>query len=158
MKKIVRLILTLVLAQSALGQVDIEARRTLILQTSFPLRGDEQPNAFGYFWFNQNNYPWTNTALRVIFAGIFGDTELSYFLPANTNIAIGAGLGGGLYIDSITPYRDGERVASQQFYGDVVTARVFINDTIPNSTPLPLNLRRHLRCHRLVLSQDRYHK
>ena len=57
MKKIALLILTLVLTQSALGQVDIEARRTLILQTSFPLRGDEQPNAFGYFWFNQNNYP-----------------------------------------------------------------------------------------------------
>jgi len=141
MKKIALLILTVVLAQGAMGQVDIESRRTLILQTSFPLRGEEQPNAFGYFWFNENNYPWTNTALRVIFAGIFGDTELSYFLPANTNIAIGAGLGGGLYIDSITPYRDGERLAKEQFYGDVVTGRVFVNNTIPNPTPLPLNLR-----------------
>ena len=141
MKKIALLILALVLAQGALGQVDIESRRTLMLQTSFSLRGEEQPNAFGYYWFNENNYPWTNTALRVIFAGIFGDTELSYFLPGNTNIAIGAGLGGGLYIDSITPYQDGERVAKQQFYGDVITARVFINDTIPNPTPLPLNLR-----------------
>jgi hypothetical protein len=49
----------------------------------------------------------------VIFAGFFGDTELSYFLPANTNIAIGAGLGGGLYIDSIIPYQDGERLGKQ---------------------------------------------
>jgi len=46
-----------------------------------------------------------------------------------------------MYIDSITPYRDGERLGKQQFYGDVVTARVFVNDTIPNPTPLPLNLR-----------------
>ncbi len=141
MKKIALLILTLVLAQGALGQVDTESRRTLILQTSLSLRGEEQPNAFGYYWFNQDNYPWTNTALRVIFAGVFGDAELSYFLPGNTNIAIGAGLGGGLYINSITPYRDGERLTRQQFYGDVITARVFINDSIPNSTPLPLNLR-----------------
>jgi len=141
MKTIALLLLTLVLARSTFGQIDVESRRTLILQTSFSLRGEEQPNAFGYFWFNQNDYPWTNTALRVIFAGVFGDVELSHFLAANTNIAIGAGFGGGLYIDSITPYRDGERRASQQFYGDVVNARVFINDTIPNSTPLPLNLR-----------------
>jgi len=68
MKEIALLILTLTLAQSVLGQVDIESRRTLLLQTSLPLRGDEQPNAFGYGWFNENNYPWTNTALRVIFA------------------------------------------------------------------------------------------
>jgi hypothetical protein len=141
MKKIALLILTLMLAQGALGQVDIESRRTLILQTSLSLRGEEQPNAFGYYWFNENNYPWTNTALRVIFAGVFGDTELSYFLPANTNIAIGAGLGGGLYIDSIIPYQDGERLGKQQFYGDVITARMFVNETIPNPSPLPLNLR-----------------
>ena len=66
---------------------------------------------------------------------------MSYFLPANTNIAIGAGLGGGLYIDSIIPYQDGERLGKQQFYGDVITARMFVNDTIPNPTPLLLNLR-----------------
>jgi hypothetical protein len=135
------LVLTLGLAQSVFGQVDVQSRRTLISQTGFPLKGDEQASAFGYFWFNQNNYPWTNTALRVIFAGVFADTELSWFLPANTNIAIGAGLGGGLYIDSVTPYHDGDLISEQQFYGDVAAARVFINNTILNPTPLPLNLR-----------------
>jgi hypothetical protein len=131
----------LVLAHNAFGQVDTESRRTLLVQTGFPLKGDEQPSAFGYFWFNQNDYPCTNIALRVIFAGIFADTELSYFLPGNTNISIGAGLGGGLYIDSIAPYHDGEMVSKQRFYGDVATARVFINETIPNPSPLPLNVR-----------------
>jgi len=77
MKKIALFILTVVLAQAALGQVDIESRRTLMLQTSFSLRGEEQPNAFGYYWFNENNYPWTNTALRVIFAAFLATrTEL----------------------------------------------------------------------------------
>ena len=141
MKKIALLILTLALAHSAFGQIDIEHRRTLTLQTGFPLKGDEESSAFGFFWFNENNYPWTNTVLRVIFAGIFADSELSYFLPANTNIAIGAGLGGGMYIDSVTPYRNGEHLARQEFYGDMATGRVFINETIPNPTPLPLNLR-----------------
>jgi len=141
MKKLALLILTLTLVHNAFGQVDIESRRTLMLQTGFPLKGDEQSSAFGFYWFNQNDYPWTNTALRVIFAGIFADTELSWFLPANTNVAIGAGLGGGLYIDSVTPYHDGDLLQDQRFYGDVATARVFINNTIPNPTPLPLNLR-----------------
>ena len=141
MKKTALFILTLALAHDTLGQVDIEHRRTLTLQTGFPLKGDEQASAFGYFWFNEDNYPWTNTALRVIFAGVFADGELSYFLPANTNIAIGTGLGGGLYIDSITPYHDGEMLSKQRFYGDMANARVFINETIPNPTPLPLNIR-----------------
>ena len=141
MKKTALLVLTLALAHNTLGQVDVEHRRTLTLQAGLPLRGDEQANAFGYFWFNQNNYPWTNTALRVIFAGIFVDGELSYFLPANTNIAIGAGMGGGLYIDSLTPYHDGEMLSKQRFYGDMANTRVFINETIPNPTPLPLNIR-----------------
>jgi len=141
MKKTALLILALVLAHDALGQVDTEHRRTLTLQTGFPLKGDEQASAFGYFWFNQNHYPWTNTALRVIFAGIFADGEFSYFLPANTNIAIGVGLDGGLYIDNITPYHNGEILSKQRFFGDLADARMFVNETIPNPTPLPLNVR-----------------
>ena len=141
MKKLAYLVLTLALAHTAFAQVDVASRRTLILQTSFPLKGNEEASAFGFYWFNQNNYPWTNTALRVLFAGIYADAELSYFLPANTNIAIGAGLGGGLYIDSVTPYHDGDLLEDQRFYGDEAGARAFINDTIPNPTPLPLNLR-----------------
>jgi len=133
--------LTLVVTRTVYGQVDVESRRTLIVQTGFPLRGDEQPTAFGYFWFNQNDYPWTNTALRVIFAGVYADSEFSYFLPANTNIAIGAGLGGGFFLDSVIPYQDGELLSKQRFYGDVADARVFVNETIPNPSPLPLNLR-----------------
>jgi hypothetical protein len=141
MRRVAFFVLTLALAPQAPGQVDVEHRRVVTLQTGFALRDEEEANAFGYVWYNQNAYPWTNTALRVIFAGIFADGELSYFLPANTNIAVGAGLGGGFYIDSITPYHDGELVSKQRFYGDVANGRVFVNETIPNPTPLPLNVR-----------------
>jgi hypothetical protein len=141
MKKIAFVILVLSLAHAARAQVDIESRRTLTAQTGFPLKGEEQPSAFGYFWFNENNYPWTNTALRVIFAGVFADSELSWFLPANTNVAVGAGAGAGAYIDSVMPYRQGELQTHERFYGDVATGRVFVNETIPNPTPLPLNVR-----------------
>jgi hypothetical protein len=61
----------------------------------FRAQGDEQPSPFGYYWWNQNHYPWTNAALRVIFSGIYADSELNYFLPANTNVAVGVGLNGG---------------------------------------------------------------
>jgi hypothetical protein len=127
---------------AALGQVDLEHRRTLTLQASHAIgASQERLGGFGYFWFNENNYPRTNTALRVIFAGIYADAELSWFLPCSTNTALGAGLGGGGYVTDINPYWDGRRLYGQEFEGDVANARFFVNQTIPNPTPLPLNVR-----------------
>ncbi len=129
------------------AQVDIEHRRTLTLQSAFPVgEGEEQLGGFGYFWFNENHYPWDHTALRALFAGVYGDVELSYFLPAQPQTAIGLGGGGGFFIDSITPYRAGERLSGQQFYGDNVNARVFINHELAQIPfgdlgRLPVNIR-----------------
>ena len=148
MKRLALIISFLVITpQLTRAQVDVEHRRMLTLQTGFAVgQSEEALGGFGFFWFNEDHYPWTNTALRVIFAGIFVDSELSYFLPASTNTAIGAGLGGGLYIDSITPYVQGERLAHQEFYGDNANARVFINHelaAIPfgERGALPVNVR-----------------
>ena len=103
MKRIVLVVFLLFLAGQVLGQVDVETRRTLMLQTSEGLyHSEELLRPFGYFWFNQNQYPWTNTALRVIFAGVYADVELSCFLPANTNFAVGVAAGGGGYLDGRT--------------------------------------------------------
>jgi len=130
------------LTANAVAQVDIETRRVLLAETGEAVwHSEEQPTAIGFFWFNQNNFPWTNTALRIIFAGVYLDTELSYFVAGNTNTAIGFGAGGGFYINSIVPYVNGERLAHEEFNGDSVGGRLFINQTIPNPTPLPLNLR-----------------
>jgi hypothetical protein len=142
MKKILLITLLTVAAVRTFAQVDVEHRRTLSIQTSFPLgAGQEKIGGFAYYWFNENDYPWTNTALRVIFAGQYADGELSYFLPSNTNTAIGVGLGGGVFVDNITPYVRGQRINSQEFYGDNANVRFFVNETIPNPTPLPLNVR-----------------
>ncbi|MCG3148164.1 MAG: hypothetical protein PCFJNLEI_01606 [Verrucomicrobiae bacterium] len=127
---------------AAVAQVDIEHRRTLTFQTGAAIyQSEETLGGFGYFWFNENHYPWTNTALRVIYAGVYVDSEFSYYVGGNTNTAIGLGAGGGVYLDGITPYVKGERLAQQTFDGDDVGGRVFINQTIPNPTPLPLNVR-----------------
>lgn len=129
------------------AQVDVEHRRTLMLQTSFPvIDGHEQISGFGYFWFNENNYPWTNTALRVIFAGVFVDAELSCFLPASPTTAIGVGGGGGFYLDSVVPYRQGNRLSDQQFFGDTADFRVFVNRELTQVPvgdlgSIPLNVR-----------------
>src|SRR5437867_3612973 len=132
----------LFITANVFAQVDIEHRRTVAVQTGFAVsQSEESLGGFGYFWFNENNYPWTNTALRIIFAGIYVDSELSYYVAGNTNTAIGIGAGGGLYLDSITPYVNGERLSRQSFSGDDVGGHVFINQTIPNPTPLPLNVR-----------------
>jgi hypothetical protein len=142
MKRLPFALLFLIFAAGAFAQVDIESRRVLVAQTGESVwRSEEALNALGFFWFNQNNYPWTNTALRIIYAGVYLDTEFSYFVAGNTNTAIGFGAGGGFYLNSITPYVNGERLAHDEFNGDNVGGRVFINQTIPNPTPLPLNLR-----------------
>jgi hypothetical protein len=131
------------LTVTVFAQVDVASRRTLSIQTEEAVsRGSEESlGAVGYFWFNQNNYPWTNTALRVIYAGVFLDAELSYYVAGNTNSAVGLGGGGGAFINSVTPYVNGERLARQSYSGDDVHARVFVNQTIPNPSPLALNLR-----------------
>lgn len=134
--------LLVIVATRTWGQVDVEHRRTLFVQTSAAVhQGEESLGGFGYFWFNENQFPWTNTALRVIYAGVFADAEFSWFLPAATNTAIGAGAGGGLFLENLTPYLAGERLTDQSFDGDSANFRVFLNQTIPNPTPLPINVR-----------------
>ena len=130
------------LTTSVFAQVDIEHRRTVSVQAGLSaFRGEEKLDGFGYFWFNENNYPWTNTALRVIYAGIYLDTELSYYVAGNTNTAIGVGVGGGMLVDSILPYRNGTKLSDQAIDGGDFGGHIFINQTIPNPTPLPLNVR-----------------
>lgn len=142
MKRLLVALAFFALANNAPAQVDVQHRRTLTLQTGFSVsEGEERPGGFGFYWFNENHFPWTNTALRVIFAGVLLDAELSCFLPGNTHTAIGVGLGGGAFVDSITPYVKGERLARQEFYGDNANLRLFINHEIPNPTPLALNIR-----------------
>jgi hypothetical protein len=129
------------------AQVDVEHRRMLTLQTTFPLvDGEQQIGGFFYYWFNENNYPWDSTALRVIYGGVFGDAELSYFLPSQPETAIGVGAGGGAFLDSVIPYKDGERLSSQQFWGDNAHVRAFVNREltkipIGDLGELPINVR-----------------
>ncbi len=142
MKQLLLLVALLLATTTVLAQVDVERRRVLMLQTGgCVVNGEEAISGIAALWFNENNYPWTNTALRIFFAGIFLDAELSWFVGGNTNTAIGAGAGGGFFADGLTPYRHGERLTHEEFYGDSVNGRVFVNQTIPNPTPLPLNLR-----------------
>jgi hypothetical protein len=147
MRNFVIIILVAAAAHAAVAQVDIEHRRTLSVQTGFAINDSEEKlGGFGLYWFNENDFPWPGTALRVIFAGLYLDGELSYFLPANTNTAVGAGLGGGVFVDNIVPYRQGERLATQEFYGDNANARLFINHELTQIPvgelgALPVNLR-----------------
>ncbi|HYS05765.1 MAG TPA: hypothetical protein VEW47_11295 [Candidatus Dormibacteraeota bacterium] len=124
------------------AQVDVEPRTILTAQSSTSvLHGEEWPGGFGAFWFNRNHLPWEHTALRLVYAGIYADAELSYFAGGNPNTTLGLGIGGGAFLDGVDPYTSGERLSHQQFYGDSVNARVFVNQTIPGSSPLPINIR-----------------
>lgn len=126
----------------ASAQVDIERRRDISAQTGHPLvDGDEPIQGAVIFWFNENEYPWKDTAMRIIYTGNYAETELSYFIPGSTNTAIGGGIGGGIFIDSPSPFSKGQRVKSAEFYGDGANARIFVNQSFPNPTPLPINIR-----------------
>src|ERR1041385_2306820 len=72
------------------AQVDVEHRRTLTLQSGHAIGpSEEAPNGYGYFWFNENHFPWDQTALRFNYAVVYLDGELSYFLPVETVTAVG---------------------------------------------------------------------
>ena len=133
----------LIYCGSAYAQVDIEHRRLLTLQSGMSVyHGEEALDGYGFFWFNENHFPWTNTALRLNFAGVYLDTELSYFLPLPTVTAVGIRLGGGVYSDDVHPYVAGERIISQEFHGDSGLVSVFINHEIGKiGGQLPVNIR-----------------
>jgi hypothetical protein len=131
------------LSGQAIAQVDVEHRRLLTLQSGMSVyNGEEELNAYGFFWFNENHFPWDRTALRLNYAAVYLDTELSYFLPVETVTAVGIRLGGGAYCDNVDPYVQGERIASQEFRGDAVLASVFVNHEIGKiAGQLPVNVR-----------------
>jgi hypothetical protein len=132
---------------SARAQVDVESRRTLSLAMGFPVvHGEERLTPVGFFWFNENAFPWPDTALRWIFAGVYTEAELSWFVPPQPQTAIGIGAGGGVFDGTVTPYHKGERLNRQEFYGDSAKASVFINHElaqipIGDLGALPVNLR-----------------
>jgi hypothetical protein len=121
-------LLSLATLPAGYAQIDQSHRRMVVLQSTTGLNhSEEQSRAVGFFWFNQDNYPWDNTALRVIFAGVFLDTELSVFLSEEETTALGFGLDTAAFIDGASPYVDGERLSHQSFYGDHVGARFFVD-------------------------------
>ena len=61
----------------ALGQVDVEHRRLLTLQSGMSVyQSEEALDGYGFFWFNEDHFPWDRTALRLNYAGIYLDGEL----------------------------------------------------------------------------------
>jgi len=125
-----------------LAQVDTERRTTILLQSSSSVsNGEEWPAGFGYFLYNRDHLPWEHTTFRLIYAGVYADGQLSWFAGGNPNTALGIGIGGGAYLDGVDPYQNGERLSHQRFYGDSINVRAFVNQTIPNPSPLPINLR-----------------
>ncbi len=132
----------------AYAQVDVEKRQTLTFQVGAPISREdkERLDPLGYFWFNRNDFPSKGTALRVIFAGPYLDAELSRFLPAHPKTALGAGLGGGAYVDRITPYSRGLPISSQEFDVDSAEARIFADREVTqvklgDEGALPLDVR-----------------
>jgi hypothetical protein len=125
------------------AQVDVEHRRLLTLQSGMSVyHSEEELSPYGFFWFNENHFPWDRTALRLNYAAVYLDTELSYFLPVETVTAVGIRLGGGVYSDDVDLYVQGERLASQQFRGDAGLASVFVNhEVLKIAGQLPLNVR-----------------
>jgi len=125
------------------AQVDIAHRRILMLQSGIDVyRGEEDLNGYGYYWFNENHFPWDQTALRVNFAGVYIDSELSYFLPEDPATAIGLRLGGGAFSDDVKAYVNGERLERQSYYGDSALGSVFVNHEILKiMDKIPLNVR-----------------
>ena len=91
--------------------------------------------------------PWHLRNIRaLIYAGLFVDSEVSWFLPSSPKTVIGGGLGGGPLADLITPYVNDEPLSRQEFNVGSIGVRIFAERELANlrvgdEQGLPLNVR-----------------
>jgi hypothetical protein len=113
--------------RTAMAQIDPFERELVELGYNQAIHGAEPIAAYGYFYDNQPHYPWTNTTLRLVYAGVYFDGELGFnhLLGPNTDFAIG--LAGGAFADSDFEYAQGKFLKGSSFFGHAaeVSASVY---------------------------------
>jgi hypothetical protein len=131
------------------AQIDPDERRIFYAATTVPVdEGHGNVGGAGFFYWNRPKWPCDDTQFRLVFAGVYLDTLLTWpqLLGKNTSFNVGASALG--FFDGLTEYRDGEDLDEQKFYGDTASVRTFVErevfklwDEIPFNIKLEYELR-----------------
>jgi hypothetical protein len=113
---------TLVLAaflqsRTVLGQIDPETRRLFQFGYNQPLTGASPLSGYGFYFFNEPNYPRTNLTLRLVIAPVYLDSQLGIKGALGPETDLGLGLAGGGFADSYFAFRDGKYLRADSFTG-----------------------------------------
>jgi hypothetical protein len=124
------LALALGLASGGLkAQIDPDHR--LLVQAGYnqPLEGRGPIAAYAYLYWNEPNYPWTNTTLRAAISPAYLDTELGFKDLLGRGTSIGLGLAGGGFADSYADVQRGYLIDASSFFGAGVDASASLYHT-----------------------------
>src|SRR5579872_85169 len=130
---------------AALAQIDPERRDLVELGFNQAVHGASPLAAYGFYYRNQPNYPWTNTTLRLAFAGIYVDSEVGFNHLLGPNTDLGIGLAGGGYADSYFEFRQGQYLTQSSFYGHAGEVSVSAYHLFNPGDKIPLNAILRLR-------------
>lgn len=109
--------LSLLAPRLAHPQADPERRTTLQLGVEGPLRGDAPLAAYAYLLWNRPHLLGEDVYLRVALAPVYVDAEVVRDRWPAAGHALGLGVSGGLFANSLEEYRRGEHEPRESFSG-----------------------------------------
>ncbi len=99
------------------AQIDPERRELIQVGYNQPLQGAAPLAAYGFYYDNEPNYPWTNTTLRLAVAPVYVDAELGISQALGPHTDLGIGAAGGGFADSYFEYVNGKYLPASSFFG-----------------------------------------
>lgn len=141
-------------ASVARAQIDPEKRQLVQIGYNQPLEGRGPIAGYGFFYWNQPDFPRTNVTLRLAIAPIYLDSEIGFrsLLSPNTDLAFG--LAGGGFADSYSEVRQGKYLRSESFDGHGGEATVSLYHLVNPQDRIPLNVIIRAGMHGSVYDRD----
>lgn len=130
----------LVLPLVALAQLDPEPRRLVQFGFNQPIEGRGPVAGYGFYYFNQPDFPATNLVFRAAVAPIYLDTELGFRGLLGPNTDLGLGLAGGGFAQSYSEVRGGTYYRDESFLGHGGELSLSLYHLFNPNQVVPLNL------------------
>lgn len=99
------------------AQIDPDSRMLVQAGYNQPLEGRGPIAAYAYLYWNQPNFPWTNTTLRTAISPAYLDAELGFKDLIGEGTSLGLGLAGGGFADSYADMQGGQLIDAESFFG-----------------------------------------
>lgn len=109
--------LILASAGIAAAQIDPERRTNLEIGLDGPLRGNGSLDGYGFLLINRPHFVEEDLYLRVVVSPVYAISDLVRDRWPAEGHALGVGLGGGLFANNYSEFRDGDYKRGESFWG-----------------------------------------